>query len=91
MTKSNLVQVKKNKTMHWLSQVSDYKRAIIDMAVQRRRQVTQLYKDEEQIRKIYRQEAMIRDNAKREALKKKQRLEKEKLSEQHLITTPEEH
>ena len=52
--------------------------------------MTQMYKDEEQMTKKHRQQAMIRDNAKREALKKKQRLEKEKLSEQHLITTPEE-
>ena len=91
MSRSNLVQVKKNKTMHWLSQLPDGKQqAVIDMAVQRRRQVTQMYKDEEQMRKKHRQQAMIRDNAKREALKKKQRLETEKLSEQHLITTPEE-
>ena len=42
------------------------------------------------MRKKHRQQAMVRDNAKREALKKKHRLEKEKLLEQHLITTPEE-
>ena len=91
MTRSNLVQVKKNKTLHWLSQLPDGKQqAVIDMAVQRRRRVTQMYKDEEQMRKKHRQQAMIHDNAKREALKKKQRMEKEKLLEQHLITTPEE-
>lgn len=64
MTRSNLVQVKKNKTLHWLSQLPDSKQAVIDMAVQRRRQVTQVYKDEEQMRKKHRQQAMIRDNAK---------------------------
>lgn len=73
MTRSNLVQVKKNKTLHWLSQPPDGKQqAVIDMAVQRRRQVTQMYKDEEQMRKKHRQQAMVQDNAKREALKKKQ-------------------
>ncbi len=91
MSRSNLVQVKKNKTVHWLSQLPDGKQqAVIDMAVKRRRQVTQTYKHEDQMRKKYRQQVMIRDNAKREALKKKQHLEKEKLSNQHLITTAEE-
>ena len=61
MTRTNLVQVKKNKTMHWLSQLPDGKQqAVIDMAVQRRCQVTQMYKDEEQMRKKHRKEAMIR-------------------------------
>ena len=52
MSRSNLVQLKKNKTMMWLSELPCEKQtAVIDMAVKRRRQVKQTY-IEEQIARV---------------------------------------
>ena len=91
MARSNLVQVKKNKTLKWLSNLSQQNQlAIVDLAVKNRQQVHKDYKDEEKLISEQRKQNMIQENAKREALKKKLHEEKEKLSQLHLIATPEE-
>lgn len=51
MSCSNLVQLKKNKTMTWLSEFPCEKQtAVIDIAVKRRRQVKQTYIEEQTAR-----------------------------------------
>lgn len=91
MSRSNLVQLKKNKTMKWLSQLPNEKQtAVIDMAVKQRRQVKQTYNEEQTARVEHRKQAMIKDHAKREAMKKRLYDLKQKLSQLHLITTSQE-
>ena len=54
MARSNLIQVKKNQTLKWLSDLSDEKQHfIIDRAVKDRRLIT---KSEQKARSKYRQE-----------------------------------
>ena len=91
MSHLNLVQLKKNKTMKWLSHLpSEKQTAVIDMAVKQRRQVKQTYNEEQTARAKHRKQAMIKDHAKREAMKKWLYEEKQKLSQLHLITTSQE-
>ena len=91
MSRSNLVQLKKNKTMKWLSDLpSETQTAVIDMAVKQRRQVKQTYDERQTARAEHRKQAMIKDHAKREAVKKRLYEEKQKLSQLHLITTSQE-
>lgn len=91
MSRSNLVQLKKNKTMKWLSHLSnETQTAVIDMAVKQRRHVKQTYDEEQTARAEHRKQAMIKDHAKREAMKKRLCEEKQKLSQLHLVTTPQE-
>lgn len=91
MSRSNLVQLKKNKTMTWLSQLpSEKQTAVIDMAIKQRHQVKQKYNEEQAARVEQRKQAMIKEHAKREATKKKLYEEKQKLSQLHLITKSQE-
>ena len=91
MARSNLVQVKKNKTLKWLSNLpEDEQSAIVDLAVKQRRFVSKEYRDEEKMRSQQRQQKMLEENAKRVALGKKLHEEKEKLSQLHLVTSSDE-
>ena len=91
MARSNLVQVKKNKTLEWLSNLpDDDQSAIVDLAVKQRRIVSKECRDEEKKRTQLRQQKMLDENAKRRALEKKLREDKEKLSQHHLITSSTE-
>ena len=48
MARSNLVQVKKNRTLKWLSNLSEQDQlAVVDLAVKKRQEVHKEYKDEE--------------------------------------------
>lgn len=88
MSRSNLVQVKKNRTMKCVSDLPEEEQlAMVDMAVKQRRCVS---KDEERERSEQRKQNMIKENTKRVALQEKMCHEKERLSQLHLITTPEE-
>ena len=91
MTRSNLVQLKKNKTMRWLSQLpTDTQTRVIDMAVKQRHQVKQICSDEHSARVEHRKQEMIKKHTKREAMKQKLLEEKQKLSQFHLIASPQE-
>ena len=88
MARSNLVQVKKNKTIKWLSNLSEQDQgAVVDLAVKKRQQVHKEYQDEKKLRSERRKQNMAQENIKRETLKKKLHDEKEKLLQLHLITT----
>ena len=91
MSRSNLVQLKKNKTMKWLSHLpSEKQTTVIDMAVKQRRKVKLTYNEEQTARAEHRKQAMIKNHAKRQAMKKRLYEEKQKLSKLHLITTSQE-
>ena len=89
MARSNLVQVKKNKTMQWLHDLPDEEQLkVIDLAVEKRRSVRKEYKDEKELRE--RRQNMVLANARGEALKRKTQKEKDGLSQLHLIRTSQE-
>ena len=59
MSRSNLVQVKKNKTLTWLSDLPEKEQlTVIDLAVKQRRSVFAEYKNEEEQRSAQRREKM---------------------------------
>ena len=71
MSRSNLVQLKKNKTMKWLSQLpSEKQTSVIDMAVKNRHRVKQTCIEEEGARAEQRRKKMIYEHDKRESMKK---------------------
>ncbi len=91
MSRSNLVQVKKNKTMQWFHQPPrDQQSTIIDLAIKRREEVAKLYKKEVTRISKQRREKMVREKCCREALNERATQEGEKLSTLHLITSPTE-
>lgn len=71
MSRSNLVQLKSNKTMKWLSELpKNLQEDIVDLAVKQRREVHQTYINEKKARSEHRKQVMIKENTKREAMKK---------------------
>ena len=90
MTRSNLIQVKKNKTIQWLNQLPhDQQRTIVKLAIQRRGEVAKHFR-EEVLRSRQRHEKMVREKCHRDALNQRAMAEREKLSMLHLISSPEE-
>ena len=70
MACSNLVQVKKNKTMKWLSNLpEDEQSVIVDLAVKQRRFVSKECQDEE-MRSQQHQQKILEENAKSSIRKK---------------------
>ena len=91
LTRSNLVEVKKNKTLQWFDQLPKAKKDIVvDMAVKRRVQVMKEYNEEKEQQKKQRMAKMLREKQRREALKKQADVEIAKLSKLHMITCPDE-
>lgn len=91
LTRSNMIQVKKNKTMQWFHKLPQAEQqTIVRLAVKKRGEVMKAYKEEEIKRKKERQDKMIREKQRREALKQRAIKEREKLSKLHLITSPHE-
>lgn len=91
MSKSNLVQARKNGTAQWLSTLrSDQQDGVISLARKNRQQVKDDHRKAEDERQKFRQEKMIRDKNRRDALQKRNAKEKERLSKIHLIATVEE-
>lgn len=91
MSKSNLVQVKKNKTMEWLLALpSDQQHDIVELARKSRIQVKKDHTSAEEDRRKFRQEKMVREKSRRDALQKRAAEEKDRLSRVHLITSVDE-
>ena len=89
--RSNLIQLKRNKTLKWLSSLpGNEQKSVLDLAVKQRRCVSKECQEEEKIRREQRQKKMLTENAKRRALEKKSSEEKQLLSQSHLITSSEE-
>lgn len=90
LAQSTLVQVKKNGSLKWLSNLKEEDQsAVIDLAVRQRRLVTKECRDEENARAQQRKQ-MLQENVKRVAQEKKLYEEKEKLLQAHLITSSNE-
>ena len=91
ITKSNLVEIKKNKTIPWLHQQPVTKqRDIIEMACKRRATVMKEYKEEEKEQSKQRREHMLAEKHKCDALHDRLKKEKDMLSKIHLITSSNE-
>ena len=91
ITKSNFVEIKKNKTIPWLHQQPVTKqRDIIEMACKRRATVMKEYKEEEKEQSKQRREHMLAEKHKRDALHDRFKKEKDMLSKIHLITSGNE-
>ena len=89
--RSNMVQAKKNKTIKWLNSLpEDCQSSVVSLAMEERKSVARKLKAGEQERAAQRQQAMMKAHHQREALKAKRQAEKEKLSQQHLITCVDE-
>ena len=91
MTRSNLIETKKNKTMKWFQELPQKERGeVSSLAKKSRSDVMKLYREQEQTRNKQRQESMRRCHERRKVMREKAAREKEVLSHEHLITTVEE-
>ena len=91
MSRSNLVEMKKNKTLSWLSEIPQKNQLeVIDLAVKERRHVLAESIQNDKQKSLERRAKMLQTNLKRKALEKKLSDEKELLLNQHIITSSEE-
>ena len=91
MSRANLIQVKKNKTMTWFHQLSSREqKSIVHLAMKRRAEVARLDKAAASQRSKARREKMVRDNCRRRALKQRATLERERLTMLPVITSVRE-
>ena len=88
MTRSNLVEVKKNGTMKWLKEFSSgMKQTVTTTAMRMRKEVMRQCNEEEMTRSKCRQENMKQSYQRRMIMREKAAKERPHLSKQHLITT----
>lgn len=91
VTRSNLVQLKKNKTVQWLQQLPQSQQSdVIDLAVSSRREACASRKDDDAKVIKQRRDNMIQAHSRLQALRRKEQTEKHKLLKEHLITSSEE-
>ena len=91
MSRSNLIQTKKNKTIQWLDQLPGDKRSdIVTLARKRRVEVAKSSREAELERNKIRQEKIMREKCRRDALKERAIREKERLSNLNLVTSCED-
>ena len=91
MSRSNLVQAKKNKTVHWLHTLpSEQQNSIVELARKSRLQVKKDCEKADLERSKLRQEKMKKEKSRRDALEKRAAKEKERLSQLHIITSADE-
>ena len=77
--------------MQWLHELPDKEQSkVLNLAIKERPRVVQEYRKVEEQRSKQRQQNMLLENERREALKRKKQKERDELSQNHLITTPEE-
>ena len=91
VTKSNLTELKKNKTIPWLNeQEKEVQDSLVELACRRKTSVFRDFKEEEEIRTKQRRERMISDKQKRDAFRARNEKQRDELSKLHLITTTDE-
>ena len=91
MSRSNLIQAKKNRTIHWLGQLPSDKRSdIVTLARKRRVEVAKSSREAEVERSKMRREKMMREKCRRDALEERAIREKEYLSNLDLISSCED-
>jgi hypothetical protein len=91
VARSNMVQVKKNKTMQWLNNLSSEEQTtIINFAVDSNVAVEKESKDKKEWLCKMRQEKLVKCHLRQEALKRRIQSEKDELANIHLITSTKE-
>ena len=91
LTRSNMIQVKKNKTIQWLQDLSSTEQdKVVELAVRWRAEVSKESKEEDLKNSNQRREKMKQAHIRRQALKKRAQQEREKLLSLHLITSSNE-
>ena len=91
VSRSNLIQVKKNKTVKWLKDLpTDTQCKVVDLATSSRKEVERECRLNEQQLVKERVKNMVEIHNRQLTLKRKAQVEKDKLSQMHLITTCEE-
>ena len=91
VARSNLVKVKKNKTMKWLDSLpDDHQTKVIDLSVESRQAVRGEHVETEKEVAKRRQEHLINSHLHHEAMKRKAKLDRDQLSQLHLVTTSRE-
>lgn len=91
LSRSNLIQVKKNKTLSWFQQLGkQQQKDIVELAVKRRRQVEKQYKNEEVAQSMQRRTNMAKEKRRRDAFEMRAREKRERLANLHLITSTTE-
>ncbi len=91
ITKSNLVELKKNHTIKWFHDLPlERQRFVTDFAMKNRGHVKLTYKEEQKQLVEKRQENMLQQKRKKDLQKTKQIVEKEQLSKLHLISSAQE-
>ena len=90
-SRSNLVEVKKNKTMKWLDTLPEEKQdKVLGLAMERRLVVANERKEDNEKYSEKRRKKMLEDHSKKMALLQKVQEEREKLSHLHVITSSDE-
>ena len=88
LTKSNLVEIKKNHTIKWFNELpKDRQRVVIELAVKRRTSFREDFKETQKIVTKKRQVRMLEQKKKADYLRRRQAAEMEKLSNLHLIAS----
>ncbi len=88
LTRSNLIEVKKNKTVQWLNTLPQEKQQeVVKMAAKRRTQVKKDYQGEQEMIRVQRTKKLLLEKQKRRKRAEEQLL---KLSRVHLIASPSE-
>ena len=91
VSRSTLVQVKKNKTLKWLGTLPlQQQNSILNLAVKRRKEVSESSKEEAKQRAERRRQNLTQAHTRREAQKEKRLAEREELVQHHLIASSEE-
>ena len=88
LTRSNLIETKKNKTMQWLDELPQEERdQVVNFAVRLREKVKSDYREEREHVKAQRSKKLMEQKQRRDALKRRAQEELNKLDKLHLITS----
>lgn len=91
LTRSNMVQIKKNKTMEWLDNLPNSEQEdIVRMAMKNKREVAKSYQEHKIEVSQKRRDHLVQKHKERELAKQKREKEIEKLSKIHLINSVSE-
>ena len=91
VAKSNLIELKKNKSLKWFDDLPDNQQlSIIDLAIEKREAVKLDSKQRSEQIMSQRKEKMIKNHQRQEEIKRKMKIEQNKLSQIHLITSSKE-
>ena len=88
LTRSNLIETKKNKTMQWLGKLPQEERdQVVGFAVRSRKKVKDDYREEREHIKVQRSKKLFEQKQRRDALNRRAQEEVNKLGKLHLITS----